>query len=243
MAWTRTSGQTDQVGFNASGTSQAVTLPQAVVVGHIIMVSTRYDNTVGGTAPDTMTVSDGLGNTYTKVHNAIITDEHRINHWLAPVTTGGSAVITMSTSSSATSLTIMAMEYTPNSGSGGTLDQIKSATGTSTAGNSGSTSTTTAAEELLFATVSHTNNGGNQTAGSSFTKRLESSNAQGRMAMFDRIVSATGAYAITSTLAAGSYTWLAMITTIKDSGGGAAATSRIVALNLPRFVTPRRRAI
>lgn len=214
MPWTRKAGQTDQIAHNASGQSVAITFPQAVVVGDTIIAMTRYDNTVVGPAPDNMVVTDNLGNSWSKVGNAFFPDEFRVTVWQCNVTNGGSMTATMNTTSPATGITIAGMEYVGTGG--GAFDQTANNTGTSTSANSGSTPTTTAADELLIGIVGDSFNGTPYTATGGWTKRAESNSSNGRCAFFDRIVSATGTYAMTATLSV-SNAWCALICTFKEA--------------------------
>ena len=103
------------------------------------------------------------------------------------------------------------------------LDQTASATGTSTALNSGNTSTTTVANELLLGTgtISAGTNS-SWTAGTNFTMRGSVGNAlAGAVGYLEsRIVSATGAYAAPATWGGSSDGWIAAIATFKESTTG-----------------------
>lgn len=222
MAWTRKSGQTDLAVFNASTQNPSGTLLQSVVVGDAICVGLKYDNAASGTAADNHTVTDNLGNTYSKVVTAFIVDECRITLFLATVTTGGSCTITGHTASAASAMTLFAMEYVPPTSVGGSDGTPTSNKATGTAISSGNI-TTTVADDLLFAMAGDTFNGTPYTAGSSFTKRGESNSSNGRCAFFDRIVTATGTYGASAT-ASNSVSWVCAIMAVKDSAGGGGST-------------------
>lgn len=119
------------------------------------------------------------------------------------------------------------------------LDQVASATGSSTTPASGNTPSTTAAAELVLGLVAK--NTANFTVGSGFTERVNSAGYE-YFALESKVVSSTGVQQADFT-STNSGTWLCMCVTLKES---AAATTRpqvIISRTQPRvpsLLDPRR---
>lgn len=217
MTIARASGQT-AIFVGSTTKPLTATFAASVVAGNAIMVFVKRSNSVAGTAPDDITVSDDKGNTYTRVNTVQVTDEHRTEIWrCANVATGGTVQMSMTVAgTNFAHLGMGAMEYTFSGGA--VNDQNTTATGTGTSVSSGNITTTVAAE-LLFGGVGDTFNGSPYTPTSSFSELGDSGGSQPRMQFQDRIVSSTGTYASTET-ASNSVTWSANIASFSEAGGG-----------------------
>lgn len=155
--------------------------------GNLIVVCARI-----GVAGRTITVTDSKGNTYAqdKLQTASAQD---LVVYSAKNIAAGANTVSFAISGAADSIRLAIHEYSGIDAN--PLDQVASATGNSTAADSGATPTTTVADELLFACAS-TGTSKDLTAGTNFTERevVVQGAATERLLTEDRIVSATGAY-------------------------------------------------
>jgi hypothetical protein len=215
----RVSGQTPNGASNASATSINFPFAQNVASGNVVIVGVVAFATAPGTPPNDFTVSDNLGNTWVQDFTDFLVDEQRNAIWRTNITTGGAMTVTFSIASGARRLAVSGMEYT--FAGGATFDKSSSGSAAqpgNTSADSGATPTTTAANELLFSYISDTFDGTPYTWTNSFSTVFDGGSV-GRSGSGDRIVSVTGAYNATATLAAANG-WLALIGTYKEAGGG-----------------------
>lgn len=133
-----------------------------VTAGNLIVV-------LVASAQNITSLSDGLGNTYTKIDADITADSKSGDLWYAKNITGGSCTIT-STTTNYNDTCIIAFEF---SGLDTTapLDQhtYTNESGYVTSHSSGSTSTTTQADELVIGAYNGSANDAGYAAGATFT--------------------------------------------------------------------------
>jgi len=194
----------------AQGTSVSslpVSFSSSNTVGNVIVASVRL-----ATTTQTVTIADSLGNTYANaVSQAQSTDGHQIFIFYAKNIKAGANTVTATFSASNAHAWLAVYEY---SGLGNitALDRTAHASGSSTAPSSGSTSTTTVANELVFGACGLPYNyTGTVTAGSGYTL-LQQNTSTSRAANEGRSVTATGAYAGTFSLSA-TANWSAAVAT------------------------------
>ncbi len=192
-------------GTNVS--SLPVSFSSSNTAGNLIVASVRM-----ATTTQTVTIADTVGNTYTSaVSQAQSTDGHQVFIFYAKNIKAGSNTVTASFSASNAHAWLAVYEY---SGLGTTtaLDATAHASGSSTAPSTGSTSTTTVANELVFGACGLPYNyAGTVTAGSGYTL-LQQNTSTSRAANEGRSVTATGAYAGTFSLSA-TANWSAAVAT------------------------------
>jgi hypothetical protein len=114
-------------------TTRTATLPTAIVAGDRIIVEVGVWSNSNATAAS---VKDAAGNTYTKVLSFAASEATEQSIWTAPITVGGGTkpVITVTATKSA-DIGLAAVEYAGLSSAAGTgsVDVVKSATGTASA--------------------------------------------------------------------------------------------------------------
>ena len=135
-----------KVAQDGPGTQQQVTFDSAVTAGNLLICAVSAYN--GGGGGGSMTFSDNHGDTWTEVQdvNYASNDLSGLAYCVNP--TGGSTTITVSTGSSGSYFTIVAIEVACD---GGTLefDQSNSGTGSATTWTSGNVTTTEALEYMV----------------------------------------------------------------------------------------------
>jgi hypothetical protein len=193
----------------AGTTTVSTAFSSNVAAGDAIIVTTM----VGGTT--TSSVTDTLGNTYTKAVQTLSGGTDEIAIFYALNSTGGADTVTAHYAVANGFATVYIHEYAGVLTSAA-LDKTSSGTGSGTAVSSGATAATTSANELLIgmATSDHT-----ITAGESGWNIRQ--NAGGNMSQ-DDVVSATGAYAATFTQNI-TGNWAAIIATFKANAVPAGA--------------------
>jgi hypothetical protein len=124
-----------------------VTFPSNITSGNLVVVGVTVTNAaVLGTVG---TITDTVGNTYKKAVGGTISEVTSVideEIWYAPITTGGTGVLTVTHTTD--NAAIYAREY---SGGYNAVDVVGSATGSSTAPNTG-TATTTKTDLLIIST-------------------------------------------------------------------------------------------
>ncbi len=187
-------------------TSLSASFASNNTAGNLIIV-------VAGWAGTTITasVSDSNGNTYQTAVGPTTGVGSRGQMFYAENIAGGANTVTVAFSASVSGAHLLIHEYSGIATSN-SLDQVTSATGSSTVCDTGSV-TTTQADALLFASCGAETDPTTITAGTGYTLR-ELVGAAGKTATEDQIVSATGTYNATFTLGA-SAPWLASLATFK----------------------------
>lgn len=192
----------------------------ANIAGNFIVVGAYF----GGNG-QTLTVSDTRGNTYQLAATVSQTsDNHQIWIYYAENIGGGANTVTGSVPVSTTDADFFIAEYSGIVTSGA-LDKTSSATGSSNSISSGNTATTVSANELLVGMIgmSAGSLGGAITSGfeeKGYVQRAPGNN-NNIAAFADKIVTATGTYAVTAS-PSGSELWSAIIATFKRT-----STSRV----------------
>lgn len=195
----------------SSGTSLAGDFSSTPTNGNLIIVAARI-----GAAGRTVTVSDDGLNTYAIAITESDGSSDLITFYAMNIAGVASHTVTVSISGAGTSIRMTLHEYSGLATSSA-LDQTAgdSALVSSATADSGSTSTTTVADELLFGAGIH-GAGGTLSAGTGYGNLTASPSAAGshKQAGEDQIVSSTGAYNATMGLAANS-SWIMTIATFK----------------------------
>jgi hypothetical protein len=176
--------------------------------GNLIIAFVRMSTTT-----QTVSVGDTAGNVYADaVNQAQTVDGHETHIFYASKIKGGANTVTATFSGTNNHPFIAIYEYQGV----GTLDQTARAQGSSSAPNSGSTATTTAANELLFSGLGlPSSSTGTVSAGAGFKLEQQLTVAGGsRAASEDGAVATTGSFA-GSFAVSSSANWTCLIATFK----------------------------
>ena len=191
----------DYFSGTASGTSGAAPLPSTANAGDLIVVWVRF-----GAVPCTASVSDTLGNTWTPVSDAIVSDStHGANAGAGAQMfytinqTTGSDTINVTYSASVPRRCVVASEYTGVAGSNPLEGEVHLLDSTSKSITVGPLSTTNAADLLFACSMSDNGDVGTWTVGAGYTLRQTDT----RDIAEDQFVSAPGSYSATSTASSG----------------------------------------
>jgi hypothetical protein len=149
------------------------------------------------------------------------TNGRELTLWRVASAAAGSTTVTIAVSGTLDTQRVLCAEY--SSSPALELDRYSEATGSSTAPNSGTTATTTAANELLIGVIGTAFNGTVLTPGAGWTDRTETTGE--RMNFMERLVTSTGTYDASGTFGA-SDEWGAIIATYKATSGGGGGTLR-----------------
>ena len=188
--------------FQAGVASYALAVPSTIAAGHTVLVEVAIDTT------GTVSVSDTVGNTYTKDYdnsNGSTKTRDLVFRSSGVLALPSGDTITVSFPTTAKAKAVAVQEFAGLT-SVSPLNVTKQASGTSTAPASGNSATTTQANELLIGAISVQGSTSiAYTAGANFTAltRAGTTDATGPNQTIDpeyRIVSATGAYNATGTL-------------------------------------------
>jgi len=131
----------------------------------------------------TSSVTDSAGDTFTEVTTATGSDGTQLSVWTAPITqSGGTKPVILAKPTANADMGIAVLEYSGLSTAAGTLavDQMASATGTTTSAravSSGSTPATTASNELSIGFYSDSGFGDALAADPGYTRRVNVSPA------------------------------------------------------------------
>lgn len=192
--------QSQSVTFNPLGYSS----PN--VVGNTLIVYGRF---TGGSG--TPTISDTNNNTWLTLFN--VTNGSDINiAWVAFNIKAGANYVHV-TQATQNSLQLIIAEYSGVSSISTAVDQTATATGSSTAPNSGNVTTVQATELILGFVSNSTTNGLTITPGSGFTSR---ETVNGNTYLEDKVVGATGTYSASATLSS-SVPWFCAVVTLKGT--------------------------
>ena len=181
-------------------------------------------------------VTDSAGNTYTKLTAFKASDSTELSVWSAPITAGGATkpTITVQTTGSA-DIGASVLEYSglSTAAGAGVVDQLKTATGTTTAAanvSSGATAASTAAGELAIGFYADSGFSNALTGDSTYTVRTNVS-PTGDMELLaqDRVLTTTGTTANPVTRTGANTPWLAA-TLILKSAAPAAPAAPVAAL-------------
>jgi hypothetical protein len=176
----------------ASGTNAAATLPSTANAGDLIVVWVRF-----GAVPCTASVSDTLGNTWTPVSDAMVSDStHGANkgagaqmfYTINQAT--GSDTINVTYSASVPRRCIIASEYTGVASSNPLDGEVHALDTTSTSVSVGPLTTSNTRDLLFACSMSDSGDAGPWTPGSGYTLRQSDL----RDAAEDMVVSTTGSY-------------------------------------------------
>jgi hypothetical protein len=193
---------TGPTSIQALNSAIVVPYPAAQTAGNLNIVAVGW----GDTTSSISSVTDSKGNVYTRAVGPTVNGGQQSIYYAKNIA-GGTNTVTVTFNQAASYPDVRILEY---SGLDTTspLDVTAGAVGTGTAASSGA-ATTTAANELIFGTGTAGGNGFSG-AGSGYTSRVM--NIYGSLAE-DKIVSATGSYSTTGTVA--SSTWIMQMATFK----------------------------
>lgn len=199
----------------------------STTVGNMIFVTVVGD---GGTTPTITGITDSKGNTYTKITESQIGSAINMVAFYTKITTGGSShTITATWNDAAENVRVVAQEFSGFTANP-TVDQVTTASGSSTTPASGVTGTTARANELVIGMLAKQGTtAATVTAGSGFSNLIVV-NDNDTAGQESRVVSAISTYNATFTLST-SRAWLAGIVTFYDSsdpgtgGGGGGGSS------------------
>jgi hypothetical protein len=161
-------------------TSISVTMPANVTTGNRLVVEVA-DWSPGHAT--TSSVTDSAGDTFTEVTTSTGSDGTQLSVWTAPVTqSGGTKPVILAKPTASADMGIAVLEYSGLSTAAGTgaVDQMASATGTTTSAravSSGSTPATTASNELSIGFYSDSGFGDALAADPGYTGRVNVSPA------------------------------------------------------------------
>lgn len=193
----------------------SVTATAIASTGNFIGVSATDNNAFAATP-----VSDTKTNTWQKSQGPTAVSTDNVSQYYAEnATTGVAHQITLTSAVGSSFLTLCAASYSALATSG-TIDQIHSGSGNSTALDSGATPATVQANELcLLAGTISTGFDGVFTGGSGFTVRSSTGAASvgGTGFIADKVVSATGAQQGTCGWSNAAGTWVCLISTHADT--------------------------
>jgi hypothetical protein len=190
-----------------TATSLSVTFAQTPRAGDLLVIAVGWTDT----SANLTGVTDSAGNTYhLAVGPTTYAPDLEQSIWYASgVAATASTKITATFNTAAAAVDLRAAEYSGLSTTA-PLDATAKGSGKSTAANSGS-ATTTAAPELLFA-AGMCSDTYSTTPTPGFTMRKVTSNGN----MFeDRIVSSTGSYSATATMASSTVEWVVQLATFR----------------------------
>ena len=194
---------------------------QSVPAGNTVVVAIALDSYVGDPDPQ---CSDQAGNTYnTDVNTPLADNTFRVTVFSAHITNALSVGDTITVTHTSLNASAMSVNEFFGLASSGPLDQIQSATGSSTAPSSGNTAMTTQADELLFGAIAVEGPVTDAfTVGTGYTALTRQGTTGGSAASNMtinpefRIVSSIGTYTADGTLGT-SRDWAAGISTYKAS--------------------------
>lgn len=203
----------------ASGT--AVTSPSkttafsaAPAIGDLMVVVTGDDS---ATTTSASAVTDSAGNTYTEIALPVRAANATLKMWYAPVTATTVSTYQVSVTwnvGNTGRCSIAAHRFVGFTGTP-TLDKFTSATGTSTAANSGATAATTNAAEVVVGGGVHDLTASAWTLGAGYTNLSTNNSANTSMAEESKIISSAAAQTATFAIAA-SRTWVCGVATFYD---------------------------
>jgi hypothetical protein len=187
-------------------------------------------------------VTDSAGNTYTELSHFKASDNTELSVWSAPITAGGGTKPTITVKPSAKAdVGATALEYSGLSTASGTgvVDQLKTATGkTSAAGSvsSGATAPSSAAGELALGFYVDSGFGATLAGDPAYTVRTNVSPTNDmELLVQDRVLTDAGTAANPSTSTGANTPWLAATLILKAAaGGGATAQARSAAVSAER---------
>jgi hypothetical protein len=214
----------------AGTTPQALpALASAVAVGDLIVVLAGGD---GGATGLATSVTDSLGNTYTRVPSFDIANSGgtlNLDAFYARVTVAGSSnVITLAFNSASENCVVVAQHFNGFTGTV-TLDKsARSSNVSSTTVTSGATAATTQAAELVVGLAIHASTVSAYTLGSGYTNLTQVSIANRQAAMESKVVAATGAQTATFTIAAARVN-IGGVLTFYDAAGATTTTTTTAA--------------
>jgi hypothetical protein len=166
----------EQASAHGQGTtSLSVTMPSAVTAGNRLVVEVA-DWSAGKATVSSVT--DSAGDTFTEVASQTGSDGSQLTVWTAPITASGGTTPTIVAKPSAKADMGMAvLEYSglSTAAGGAAVDQLATATGTTTSAravSSGSTAATTAPNELAVGFYADSGFGDTLTAGAGYTGRV-----------------------------------------------------------------------
>jgi hypothetical protein len=178
---TATPAFVQQVSTHAAGqTSLSVTTPGNVTNGNRLVVEVADWSASHAT---TASVTDSAGDTFTQVATATASDGTQLSVWTAPITqSGGTRPTIMAKPTAKADMGVAVLEYSgPSTAAGaGAVDQMATATGTTTtarAVSSGSTPATTAPNELSIGFYADSGFGDTLTGDPGYTGRANVSPA------------------------------------------------------------------
>ena len=170
-----------QVSAHASAqTSVSVTMPANVTSGNRLVVEVADWSSGHATAAS---VTDSAGDTFTELTTETGSDGAQLSVWTAPITqSGGTKPVIMAKPTAKADMGIAVLEYSglSTAAGAGAVDQMASATGTTSSAravSSGSTSATTAPNELAIGFYADSGFGDTLTADPGYTGRVNVSPA------------------------------------------------------------------
>lgn len=225
--------QSTQTNLGNQTSPATLAYTSSVTSGSLLLVCVTL-----GLTTDPTSITDSLGQTFTKAVNGKNTTDNNstVSLWYKESSAAGADTVSVAYASAA-NIRFAIAEYSGISISG-SLDQINNAQAdASTAINAGSVTTTQASE--LLAVCARNNTGVTFTAGTSYTMREQVPAAPNARAAFeDRIVSSTGTYTGDMTTS-GNVNWGAVIATFKAAGGAVVTTPVAPKIRLFAFLKLR----
>jgi hypothetical protein len=203
-------------------TSISVTMPANVTTGNRLVVEVADWSSGHAT---TSSVTDSAGDTFTEVTTATGSDGTQLSVWTAPITqSGGTKPVILAKPTAKADMGIAVLEYSGLSTAAGTgaVDQMASASGTTTSAravSSGSTPATTAPNELSIGFYADSGFGDALAADPGYTRRVNVS-PDGDIELFveDTIVG-QGATPAPSVLTGAATIWEMATVVFKAAGG------------------------
>lgn len=224
----------------AAGTSpQALTaFATAVAVGNLIVVMAGGDGGVLGAATS---VSDSLGNSYTRVPSFDIANAGgtlNMDAFYAVVTNAGSSNVVSLTFNSAVENCVVVVQHFNGFVNTPTLDKIHTSSNvSSTTITSGATAALANATELVIGMGIHASTVSTISLGSGYTNLTAIAIANRQSAMESKVVAATTAVTATFTIALARVNMGAVLTFQDVAGGTTTTTTSTTAAPLPKTNT------
>jgi hypothetical protein len=178
-------------------------------------------------------VTDSAGNTYTELTHFKASDNTELSVWSAPITAGGGTRPTITVKGTAKAdIGATALEYSGLSTAAGTgvIDQLKTATGKTTAAgsvSSGATAPSSAAGELAIGFYADSGFGATLAGDPAYTVRTNvSPTGDMEFLVQDRVLTSAGTTANPGTSTGANIPWLAATLVLKPAAGGAGALAQ-----------------
>lgn len=198
-------------GTNTTFASTVATASWTSTSGNILIGIAEADVV----AANGITFTDNKGNTWSRVKSNAVAATFDLEIWVAYNITGGAGHIVTATDNGGGVDSLIIVEEWSGAATVSALDQTTGATGSSTALNSGASSSTTQADEVVIGAGVVSGNV-TMTAGAGYSNLTKVNTTFSTLAFESKIVSATGAQ--TATITAGtSGSWICQVATFKQA--------------------------